>query len=482
MNQAEPEGCPPPIASVLFVDDELAVLQALVRRMRKEPFELRTATSAHEALGILARSPIDLVVSDMNMPGMTGMEFLTKVAKEYPECVRIMLTGKPTLDVAMGAINHGAVYRFLAKPYDSGALAALIREALEQRDARRTNGHRDTRLSGKNSPVRVNAEHIQTHFSIGRDAAQGPASPEQTTLLDQDFFRRLEKPDSRLRIQHYDIKRLIGKGAMGMVLLAHDPGLVRDVAIKVLAPELANSPVAHQRFEQEARCAAAIRHENVVTVFAVSEVGGTPLLVMEYVPGDSLQDRLDAGESFAVGDAVRIGRQVAQGLAAAHQLGVIHRDIKPANILLDAGTGSVRITDFGLARAVDCKANLSQHGLLLGTPMFMSPEQVDGKPLTPATDLFSLGIVLFTLCAGKHPFASSSLTNLLRVIAEANPPPLRSLNPSVPPALAEIIHRLLAKDPAERLPAATALVGFAPRGDGGFETAARQQMLRTCAW
>ena len=107
----------------------------LVRRMRKEPFELRTATSGEEALGILSRSSIDLIVSDMNMPGMSGMEFLTKVAKEYPNCIRIMLTGRPTLDVAMNAINSGEVYRFLTKPYDAGDLASVIREALEQRSA-----------------------------------------------------------------------------------------------------------------------------------------------------------------------------------------------------------------------------------------------------------------------------------------------------------------------------------------------------------
>jgi serine/threonine-protein kinase len=237
---------------------------------------------------------------------------------------------------------------------------------------------------------------------------------------------------------------------MGIVFKAHDPGLARDVALKVLAPECADSLVAHQRFAQEARYAAAIRHEHVVTVFAVSEVGGIPFLVMEYVPGISLQERLDSHKKITVEEIIRIGRQIALGLAAAHDLRLIHRDIKPANILLEEGTQSVRITDFGLARALDGYTDISQKGLLLGTPLFMSPEQVDGKPLAPASDLFSLGSVLYLLCTGKHPFIATSLTKLLRAIAENTPPPIRSLNPDIPEWLAQLIQKLHAKHPQDR--------------------------------
>ena len=452
--------------SVLFVDDDLSVLHGLVRRMRKEPFELRTATSGEEALGILARSSIDLIVSDMNMPGMSGMDFLAKVAKEYPDCVRIMLTGRPTLDVAMDAINNGEVYRFLTKPYDAGALAALIRKALEQRtellETRSRRGRRDgpgseAGATPENDLARRDPENIHTHFSPCEEGRSFHNPSEPFSPLSKDFFARLNEPGHRMRIRQYEVERLIGKGSMGIVLKAHDPGLARDVALKVLAPSCAESPVAHQRFAQEARYAAAIRHENVVTIFAVSDVGGIPFLVMEYVPGLSLQDRLDTREKFAVPEIIRIGRQIALGLAAAHELRLIHRDIKPANILLEHGTQCVRITDFGLARALDGDTNLSQKGLLLGTPLFMSPEQVNGEPLTPATDLFSLGSVLYTLCTGKRPFSSTSLTKLLRSIADDAPPPIQSLNRAIPEWLVEIIQKLQAKNPQDRFPSATAV-------------------------
>jgi FixJ family two-component response regulator/tRNA A-37 threonylcarbamoyl transferase component Bud32 len=447
--------------TVLFVDDELGVLHAMMRRMRKEPFQMRTATSGEEALGILSQSAIDLVVSDMDMPGMSGTTFLAKVAKDFPDTIRIMLTGKPTLDVAMDAINSGNVYRFLTKPYDSETLAALIREALENRDRARAR-----RLSDENSACQnkdadlapVNADHIAVH--------KGSAQPNKSAGLNGgetaarpfwDFLNDLGKPDHKIRIQQYEVESLIGQGAMGIVLKAHDPGLKRDVALKLLAPEWDQTLVAHQRFSQEARCAAAIRHENVVTIFAVSEADGVPFLVMEYVPGKSLQDCLDAGERFLINDVVRIGRQIALGLGAAHELRLIHRDIKPANILLERGTQRVRITDFGLARTLDCDTGLTQKGMLLGTPQFMSPEQVDGKPLSPATDLFSLGSVLYTLCSGQLPFPAPTLSRLLHGIAEEPPVPLRTLDPEVPEWLEKLIAKLHAKQPEDRFSTAGAV-------------------------
>ncbi|HWY87587.1 MAG TPA: protein kinase [Gemmataceae bacterium] len=449
--------------SVLFVDDELGVLQAVMRRMRKEPFQLRTATSAEEAWGILSRSPIDLVVSDNNMPGMSGLDFLAMVAKEFPSCIRIMLTGKPSLDAAMNAINSGEVYRFLTKPYDSEALAALIREALEQRDksGATPHAHRQPEQGGvKEQPN----DHTDKADQIGMHASSLPANEmkalngsEPAPRLTMDFLKNVGKPGHKVRIQQYEVESVIGQGAMGIVLKAHDPGLDRDVALKLLAPGWEDVSVAHQRFAQEARFAAAIRHENVVTIFAVSDVEGVPFLVMEYVPGKSLQDCLDDGEKFAVAEVIRIGRQVALGLAAAHALRLIHRDIKPGNILLERGTQRVRITDFGLARALDGNTKLSQTGTLLGTPQYMSPEQVDGKPLTPSSDLFSLGSVLYTLCAGQIPFMSASLSRLLHAIAEETPPPLQSLNPEVPEWLAQLIAKLHAKKPADRYPTAGAV-------------------------
>jgi len=258
-------------------------------------------------------------------------------------------------------------------------------------------------------------------------------------------------------IHKYEVMEFIGRGAMGIVLKALDPGLARHVAIKLLAPELASSEKARQRFALEARYAAAIRHEHVVTIFAVSEFDGIPSLIMEYVRGTSLEDQLEASKTFSIREIAQIGRQSALGLAAAHALRLIHRDIKPANILLEEGTHKVRITDFGLARAMDEDFHLSQKGLLIGTPNFMSPEQVDGKTLTPASDLFGLGSVLYTLCTGELPFQAETMSGLLCAVAERSPTPIRGLNPNIPEGLAEVIEKMHEKDPLKRIPTATAV-------------------------
>jgi eukaryotic-like serine/threonine-protein kinase len=296
------------------------------------------------------------------------------------------------------------------------------------------------------TPSQRNAQNLGSSATI--------ASPAR------EFFEHVGKPGYRAKIQQYDVDDLIGRGAMGIVIKARDTGLDRHVALKFLLPEMANCATAHQRFALEARFAASIRHENVVTIFSVSEAFGVPFLVMEYVPGRSLQDCLDAGEAFPAAEIARIGRQTALGLAAAHDLRLIHRDIKPANILLEQGTRCVRITDFGLARALDHDANLSQNGMLIGTPLFMSPEQVDGKPLTAATDLFSLGSVLYLLCTGKHPFESESLSRLLYAVAEKTPTPIRDINPAIPEWLAQMVAKLHAKGPADRFASAASLAEF----------------------
>ena len=146
-------------------------------------------------------------------------------------------------------------------------------------------------------------------------------------------------------------------------------------------------------------------------------------------------------------EIARIGRETALGLAAAHEMRLIHRDVKPANLLVEDGKGGVRIADFGLARALDQNFKISQNGLLVGTPLYMSPEQVDGKPLTPASDLFSLGSVLYTLCTGQPPFAADSMSGILLAVAEKQPAPMRIINPEIPEWLARVIEKLHAKDP-----------------------------------
>jgi serine/threonine protein kinase/WD40 repeat protein len=325
----------------------------------------------------------------------------------------------------------------------------------------------------EDSLVRV-LDDLRAH--PGQTMAQRPGPREEWVL---SFLAPASAPGTLGRLADYDVLEVLGHGGMGIVLAAFDPALQRRVAIKVLSPHLASDPGARQRFAREARSAAAVHHENVVAIHAVAEAAGLPLLVMEYVAGGSLQDYLDRHGPLDPVAVVRIGAQAAAGLAAAHAQGLVHRDVKPANLLLaqgpakpqaaeevlpDAACGlagsladcKVKITDFGLARAAD-EARLTQSGVVTGTPLYMAPEQALGEAVGPRADLFSLGSTLYALCTGQPPFRPGTAMAVLRQVCETDPPPVRSLNPAVPPWLAEVIAALHVKKPEQRFPSAAEL-------------------------
>jgi hypothetical protein len=283
----------------------------------------------------------------------------------------------------------------------------------------------------------------------GRSAVRvGPVEP-----ADLYFLRPDDRPGLLGTLGPYEVREVLGQGGMGVVLKAFDPALHRLVAIKVLAPALAGSATARRRFTREAQAAAAICHDHVVAVHGVHEADGLPYLVMQYVPGESLQERLDRAGPLEVTEVVRIGLQAASGLAAAHAQGLIHRDVKPANILLEDGLSRVKVTDFGLARMAD-DIGLTQAGVVAGTPEYMAPEQARGEQVDHRADLFSLGSVLYACCTGRPPFRGSTPLAVLRQVSDEAPRPVRSLNPDVPAWLEAVILRLLAKDPADRFQSA----------------------------
>jgi serine/threonine protein kinase len=247
----------------------------------------------------------------------------------------------------------------------------------------------------------------------------------------------------------YQILEVIGRGGMGLVLKGSDPVLRRIVAIKVLVPELSHLGSARLRFAREARAAASVAHEHVVAIHAVDSAKGIPYLVMQYVAGTSLEQRMQESGPLAISEILRIGMQTASGLAAAHAQGLVHRDIKPANILLENGIERVKITDFGLARAAD-DASLSQSGIAAGTPHFMSPEQARCDAVDHRADLFGLGGVMYAMCTGHPPFRGGTAMAVLRGVCDDPPRPIRASRPEVPAWLEGIIARLLAKDPAAR--------------------------------
>lgn len=262
-----------------------------------------------------------------------------------------------------------------------------------------------------------------------------------------------DDPEMLGRLGGYEVSGVVGAGGMGVVLKAIDKSLDRTVAIKVMAPHLASSGAARKRFAREAKAAAAILHPNVIAIHSVSNDESLPYLVMPYMRGTSLQKRLDLEGPLKLNEILRIGSQIAAGLAAAHAQGLVHRDIKPANILLEDGVERVTITDFGLARAVD-DATITHTGVIAGTPQYMSPEQARGEAVEQRSDLFSLGSVLYAVCTGLAPFRAETSYGVLRRITDEEPKPIRELNPEIPEWLCRIIARLMSKQPHNRFESA----------------------------
>lgn len=271
-----------------------------------------------------------------------------------------------------------------------------------------------------------------------------------------DFLQPPEEPDSIGRLNEIEIRSVIGHGGNGIVLKGYQQELNRLVAVKVMAPQLAANAGARKRFAREAQATAAIVHPNVMPVLTVHSEGQLPYLVMPYVDCESLQQRLDREGSLPTLDVVRIGHQVARGLAAAHAQGLVHRDVKPANILLERGVNRVMLTDFGLARAVD-DATLTSTGLIAGTPHYMSPEQARGESVGSPSDLFSLGSVIYAMSTGRPPFRAETIFGILRRVSDDAHRSICDLNPTSPAWLDGIVGKLLEKHGTDRFAAADEL-------------------------
>lgn len=268
----------------------------------------------------------------------------------------------------------------------------------------------------------------------------------------------------------YHLLRVLGEGGMGTVYLAYDPLARRQLALKTMRPEIAVRPVARERFIREARSAAGLDHDHIVPIYQVGEDRNIPFIAMPFLQGESLESRMIRESILSLNWILKIAREVAEGLVVAHDQGVIHRDIKPANIFLATITRSnsatnsgklpplnellkpdetrntkVKILDFGLARPIESNENFTQPGTLIGTPGYMSPEQVDGLSIDPRSDLFSLGCVLYQMATGEAPFQGTTLTAILRATAEREPRRVEEFNAGLPLTLCDLIHDLLAK-------------------------------------
>ena len=342
----------------------------------------------------------------------------------------------------------------------------------------------DDFLSGAMNAAEVERfeAHLETCDSCGKTLESAVAAPEfwaeakellaseseeqHSVATSEELLQSLRRmtdptddPDMIGRFAGYEVSGVVGVGGMGLVIKARDISLDRFVAIKVLHPNYASHSAARKRFAREAQAAAAVHHDNVIAIYGVDTWNEMPFLVMPYIKGESLQQRIDRKAPLGIEEAIGIAIQIARGLTAAHDQGLIHRDIKPANILMPAGVARVIITDFGLARASD-DVSLTNSNMLAGTPQYMSPEQTRGKPLDMRSDLFSLGAVLYAMLSGRPPFRAETAYGVLGKIADEPHRKLTEIQESTPRWLSAVADRLLEKSPEHRFKSAEEVADY----------------------
>ena len=282
--------------------------------------------------------------------------------------------------------------------------------------------------------------------------SHGTGSPStQAEIEEAEYRERLH----RALGDGYELGELIGRGGFGAVYAAQDTKLEREVAVKALRHDLFATPQLLERFGREAKAVAKLRHPNVLPIYFIGEGAGIVFMVMPRIQGESLRTRLDREHQLSIDESVRLASEAAVALQAAHDANIIHRDVKPENILLEGDERRALLMDFGIAKAAeDTDAQLTGTGMLVGTPRYMSPEQASGDQIDHRSDIYSLGCVLHEMLAGDPPFTGANAQAVIaRHIAEP-PPSLEVVRPGVPPDIAQVVFRALAKTPADRFDSA----------------------------
>ncbi len=470
-------------AHLLVVDDVEDNRAVLERRLRRQGHTVEAAGGGHAALGLLKREKFDLVLLDVLMPDLDGLAVLERM-KADPELREIPVIMISALDDVASVVRciEGGAEDHLTKPFDPVLLRARISACLEKKRLR------DTELEYLREVGRVIqaataveagsyesgslAQVGQRTDELGRlarvfDAMADQVRARENRLRDQvDALRReIEEakqkkreavpremanlPSGELFAGRYEILEEVGRGGMGMVYRAFDRDLGEQVAVKTLRSELLVDPNLIERFKSEIRLARHISDKHVVRTHDFGEWDGICYLTMEYVEGITVRELLDTQGRLGVAPTMAIASQLAHSLSVAHEQGVIHRDIKPQNLLLDQA-GVLKVMDFGIARLAEGPSSLTEVGMVVGTPDYMSPEQMLGEQVTERSDLYSVGVVLFECLTGRLPFLASSTVALIAKSLREAPPDPASLNPEVPPNLGALVLRLLAKDPGER--------------------------------
>ncbi|HKQ92122.1 MAG TPA: protein kinase, partial [Blastocatellia bacterium] len=342
-------------------------------------------------------------------------------------------------------------------------LGAMFHEAAELQGEARASFL--AKACGDDEQLRVEVERLLSAHEREGSFMDSPIFEEEEGLMNND---RNQPPVGR-RIGPYQIISLLGRGGMGEVFLAEDTRLERKVALKALPSAFIQNPDRLRRFEREAKAASALNHPNILTIHEIGEADGAHYIVSEFVDGETLRDQMRR-ETLSLTAALDVARQVAGALAAAHAAGIVHRDIKPENVMARPD-GLVKVLDFGLARFTERPAATSESdamaetvsrlstepGLVMGTVDYMSPEQARGQKVDHRTDIFSLGVMLYEMVAGRRPFDGETAIDAIAAILRSDPPPVNQLRPGLPTEMERIICQMLVKDRESRYGSAAEL-------------------------
>jgi DNA-binding response OmpR family regulator/tRNA A-37 threonylcarbamoyl transferase component Bud32 len=478
-------------ARLLVVDDDPDNREVLRRRLEREGYRAECAEDGERALEMVAREPFDLVLLDVMMPGKDGYEVLEELKRSTKtrDIPVIMISALDDMRSVVRCIEGGAE-DYLPKPFDPVLLRARISASLEKkrfRDQEVDYLRQVDRVVEAAAAVEAGEYRAGSLAgvagradSLGRLARVFDGMAEQVRAREdrlRDRIRdlrleidaaRQEPPDEQQGgddvklsagerlAERYEIAEVIGYGAMGTVYRARDLDLDEDVAIKTLRSEFISNPESVERFKTEIRLARRISHPNVVRTHDFGESSGLYYLTMEYVEGLTLHDLIEKRGRLGVSAVLAIGTQLADSLVIAHEQGVVHRDIKPANLLLDS-EGALKVMDFGVARLAEGTTTLTQAGSIVGTPAYMSPEQLLGEDVDARCDLYSVGVVLYECLTGRLPLDARSTVSLIAKVLNVEPRPVMEVNDNVPEPLSELIVRLLVKEPESRVQSAVQL-------------------------
>ncbi len=413
------EGEPAGPRRVLLVDDNDELRAGFNRMLRRAGHIVIEARNGRDATALAATEQFDLVVSDVHMPDMNGIELLRIIHEGDPDLPVLLVSGEPDLASAMKAVEYGAL-EYIVKPVSLERFRASVAHGLEVRRAR-----------------------LQAKLAV---RAQSGERVRERPLLESDELT------GRLLGGRYRIGALLGSGGMGAVYEAVREDLARmPVAIKVLHASLATDADAIRRFQREAHAVAAIAHPNIVRIIDFQATPAEPaFLVMERLHGVTLGDAVRAGRRFSVEETARIAVQVLAALEAAHAAKIVHRDLKPDNVFLTSVVGMsdvVKVLDFGVAKlsGVGWDEKLTQTGMVMGTPAYMAPEQARGAAADARSDLYAVGCLMFEALTGRAPFVADNYNALIYEIQQSSPPPLKTLRTDVEEVFVAIIGKAMAR-------------------------------------